>query len=259
MLLCRDSESSAPFVQVLSSSYSTNSHSSGRRGSVSSVFERLQRAPPPSLSSPAFDAIVTRAQREHTECTFAPHVNHTHDDVLHRWSADSDVFGRLYGHAQCQQEQRLFRREAIAHEAFEEEVDFHQRFKTYTFPYHLYYAARKKKHTSLSSHNSGDRCVRLSVEQCDGFLECFSSVEPGKQGDRGRYGGHKHSTIVSPLRTLPPASEVHAYRDHSAIQGAASTAGISLLSKSAAQKADDLLERMRAARLAKDKKAEVTF
>ncbi|AYU77921.1 hypothetical protein LDHU3_17.2120:CDS1 [Leishmania donovani] len=116
------------------------------------VFARLSRRRPTSLSSPAFEAVVTRLQDEEAQCTFLPRVNHTYDAALMRWAADSDVFTRLSGHAKCQRQQRENAAE-LKRRADAAEVDeWHAKFRTMPFPRHLYAHARShNRHTTASA------------------------------------------------------------------------------------------------------------
>ncbi|KPA76306.1 hypothetical protein ABB37_08028 [Leptomonas pyrrhocoris] len=138
MLLCREDTGGAPSVKVLLPFPPVDDDLFRKQTSSETIFERLHRLSPPSLSRPAFEAVVSRARQEESVCTFAPQVNHTHDDVLRLWSANSSVFDRLYGNAQCQQEQQSHRSDARPQRDVEEDERFHQRFRAYTFPSHLY-------------------------------------------------------------------------------------------------------------------------
>lgn len=238
MLLCRHGADGAPSVQVLDTSSSLRRPlSASSAWTHGSVFERLQRAAPLSLSEPAFAAVVSRAQQEDADCTFTPRINHTHDAALRQWGAGSDVFGRLYGHAQCQQEQRLVSAAALAQEEAENDEAFHQHFRSLVFPCHLYYdglPSERVKGVPLHTYNRGGR--------------------RSSSGQRLRRQLHRSrpSRVASPLLTTSAAyRNIKCFPFGVPMKQHAQDVSfntISLLSPSAATKAEEQLERMRAAR-----------
>jgi hypothetical protein len=258
MLLCHEGGDAAA-VQVICAPASPHCPAlhPAHRPTSANVFWRLQHTSPTSLSAPAFDGVVSRVQRDTAECTFAPRINHTHDQSLRRWSAGAAVFQRLYGHAQCRQEEQQRQSEEKARD----DGDFHGHFRRYDVPHRLFSAppTTKSKDCACRATRHG-MCYRRSLTTSQGRPEkpCFlpegaetARAEPERRSTPPcciRGSVHIKSAVLTAHASSPSEHQRQEELPPPAAPENCESPAAPFLSASAARKAALLLQRMRTAR-----------